>query len=502
MYFRRMLSLAENVFEFENLPKYIDVAFLNKTLLRQGAIAFFKDEVMGLIALPFAFVGKVDVYGRPTTIQVYGQNNYSRILKDGEYVIMYDNNGRYPLYLDICQMAERLALCIRTEDINMIHQRTPRIWKTSKDKELSVKQTINEIDSMTEDVVAYDSLDIDDMSVVLAPAPFVTDKIDDHIEKLWADFYQLIGIANVQETKKERLIRDEMVAPHVCHDLNRVKMRLKKLMKNSAKIFPSIITTVNRIQRKETTKMWPMMFWSPMIPQMRKLANSYDEPPTVYALLNSYVNFANDTPVKIADLAKAGRAAFFDFEYPLTDKISREDFETMILNHFIMRRIGYETVTAFKIALNVKLNEIMPMYNKMFDSIWDWNLFADGETTTRDLTDDRTTSGDNTINTVNKTTGNSTSDQRVSDTPQNQIDDVKAGKYVSNYEFDTDTSNSENVMNSNNSNNVSDNDVIHETVKKSPSDKMKLYTEFLKNRQNVYTMIFKDLDVLFYQIAG
>lgn len=248
--------------------------------------------------------------------------------------------------------------------------------------------------------------------------------------------------------------------------------------------------------------MWPMMFWSPMIPQMRKLANSYDEPPTVYALLNSYVNFANDTPVKIADLAKAGRAAFFDFEYPLTDKISREDFETMILNHFIMRRIGYETVTAFKIALNVKLNEIMPMYNKMFDSIWDWNLFADGETTTRDLTDDRTTSGDNTINTVNKTTGNSTSDQRVSDTPQNQIDDVKAGKYVSNYEFDTDTSNSENVMNSNNSNNVSDNDVIHETVKKSPSDKMKLYTEFLKNRQNVYTMIFKDLDVLFYQIAG
>lgn len=212
MYFRRMLSLAENVFEFDNLPKYIDVAFLNKTLLRQGAIAFFKDEVLGLIALPFTYVGKVDVYGRPTTIQVYGQNNYSRILKEDEYVIMYDNNGRYPLYLDICQIAERLSLCIRTQDINMIHQRTPRIWKTSKDQELSVKRTINEIDSMTEDVVTYDSLDIDDMSVVLAPAPYVTDKIDDHIDKLWSDFYQLIGIASVQETKKERLIRDEMMA--------------------------------------------------------------------------------------------------------------------------------------------------------------------------------------------------------------------------------------------------------------------------------------------------
>lgn len=236
--------------------------------------------------------------------------------------------------------------------------------------------------------------------------------------------------------------------------------------------------------------MWPMMFWSPMIPNLRKLANSYDEPPTVYALLNSYVNFANDTPVKISDLAKAGRSAFFDFDYPLTDKISREDFETMILNHFIMRRIGYETVTAFKIALNVKLNEIMPMYNKMFDSIWDWNIFNDGETTTRDLTEDRTTNGENAVS------SNSTTDQRFSNTPQNAIDDVKSGKYVSEYTFDTD------INNTNSTNKISDNNSLLEIVKKSPADKMRLYSEFLKNRQNVYTMIFKDLDVLFYQIAS
>lgn len=236
--------------------------------------------------------------------------------------------------------------------------------------------------------------------------------------------------------------------------------------------------------------MWPMMFWSPMIPNLRKLANSYDEPPTVYALLNSYVNFANDTPVKISDLAKAGRSAFFDFDYPLTDKISREDFETMILNHFIMRRIGYETVTAFKIALNVKLNEIMPMYNKMFDSIWDWNIFNDGETTTRDLTEDRTTNGENAV------TSNSTTDQRFSNTPQNAIDDVKSGKYVSEYTFDTD------INNTNSTNKIADNNSLLEIVKKSPADKMRLYSEFLKNRQNVYTMIFKDLDVLFYQIAS
>lgn len=109
MYKRQLLTLAENVFEFINLPKDIDVAYLNSTLLRQGSIAFFIDEIMGLLALPYVSIGKRDVYGRPKQIEVIGQNGYHNILKSQDkFVIMYDNNGRYPLYLDILQYAERL----------------------------------------------------------------------------------------------------------------------------------------------------------------------------------------------------------------------------------------------------------------------------------------------------------------------------------------------------------------------------------------------------------
>ena len=234
--------------------------------------------------------------------------------------------------------------------------------------------------------------------------------------------------------------------------------------------------------------MWPMIPIYPMIPNLMKLANDYDEPPTVYALLNSYVNFSREVPVKISDLAKTGRAMFFDFDYPLASGISKEDFETMILNHFLMRRIGYETVTAFKIALNVKLNEIMPLYNKLFTSIENWNLFNDGESIARTSTDSGSTSS------TNNTITNTTSDRRYSNTPQNEIQDVRDGKYVSEYNYDTDngsSSNSSNMLNSNTTN---------EIITRSPADKMMLYSEFLKNRQNIYTMIFKDLDSLFYQI--
>lgn len=212
MYLRQLLTLAENVFEFKNLNSYIDVSYLNKQLLRKGSVAFFKDEVLGLLALPYTIVNGLDVYGRPTKIEVMGQNGYRRTLKSNEFVIMYDNNGRYPLYLDICQYAERLALNVRTSDINIAQQKTPRIFKTTTEKERSVKDLVNNVDGNENTIIAYDNMDLDETSMVLAPAPYVTDKIDMHKENIWNEFLRLIGISNLSMMKKERNISDEIQA--------------------------------------------------------------------------------------------------------------------------------------------------------------------------------------------------------------------------------------------------------------------------------------------------
>lgn len=237
--------------------------------------------------------------------------------------------------------------------------------------------------------------------------------------------------------------------------------------------------------------MFPKMF--PVIPNLMKL-NNCNLPPTVYALLNSYVNFSVETPVKIADLAKTGRACFFDFTYPLATGWDKEEFETMILNHFLMRRIGYETVTAFKIALNVKLNEIMPNYNMLYNSIKNWNIFNDGESITRQ----QTSEGSNAINSSSNATNSDTSDRRYSNTPQNQLADVRDGKYVSEYNYDQNSGSATNQT----ATSGTDSNEINETINRSPSDKIKIYQEFLAARQNLYTMIFKDLDNLFFQITS
>ena len=213
MYLRQFLTLAENVFIYENMPDYIDTAYLNKTLVRQGSIAFFYDDVLEkVLALPYVSIGTLDVYNRPKRIQVYGRNGYTNTLKEGEFVIMYDNNGRYPIYIDILQYAERYANVTRTIDINIAQQKTPRVWKTSTEKEKTVRDIANEVDGNVEKIVTYDNINLDDIELILAPAPFVADKLQEQKDKIWSEFLRLIGISNLSFQKKERNISDEIQA--------------------------------------------------------------------------------------------------------------------------------------------------------------------------------------------------------------------------------------------------------------------------------------------------
>ena len=216
MYKKQCTSLAENVFSFSNLlddekVKFLDMSFVNHELVCKGSIAWFMDEELGLLALPFMNIGALDLYGRPTTIQVIGKNGYTRQLDVGEYVIMYDNMSRIPLIFDVLQYAERLALIQRTIDINVKQQRTPRYWQVTTDNKKSVMDALDGIDSMNDTVITYDGIDLGNINLTLAPAPYVTDKLSEEKDKTWNEFLRLIGICNTTYEKKERNIKDEVI---------------------------------------------------------------------------------------------------------------------------------------------------------------------------------------------------------------------------------------------------------------------------------------------------
>lgn len=283
-----------------------------------------------------------------------------------------------------------------------------------------------------------------------------------------------------------------------------------------------------------------------------------DKPPTIYSILNAIVNGAKDEDeyTSIKDLANAGRTTIFNFTYPLSSHITKADFESMILKHYMMRRIGFETVTAFRINLDAKLNEIMPIYNKMFDALDNWNIFNDGEKITRtgsettsedstqnssgtttqrttETTDENSTSNTtsqttNTLTNTSTTENDTTNDKRYSDTPQDRITDIQDGKYVTDYTYEQGSSDSEDHSTSNgtSSNTTTDTNGLDRTItgtnngttaeqitgerdgektyqeiiQHTNANKIEILKEMQENIKSIYTLIFKDLDILFYGI--
>ena len=251
------------------------------------------------------------------------------------------------------------------------------------------------------------------------------------------------------------------------------------------------------------------------------LPPDFDYPPTIYSLLESIVNYGKDDKSKIKDLAKNGRSKIFDFDYPLSEKINREDFECMILNHFLMRRIGFDTLNSFKIQLNVKLNSIMPIYNKMFDLLDGVDFF--GDVTIREGTDKRKIDNQNTKNTTNENTTNNTLentsnsnsntivDNRASELPQSEIENVKNASYLTDYQYNTtdiettdnsnSTGNSTSNTTTNETNNTNTTDNNEYTEKVTNVNMLDVYLKLNKEILNIYSLIFKDLDCLFYQLV-
>lgn len=236
--------------------------------------------------------------------------------------------------------------------------------------------------------------------------------------------------------------------------------------------------------------LFPFFSWLPTFPVPN------NKPPTIYAILNSIVNYDSEEQSSIYELASKGRSKIFDFNYPLADNIKKEDFEVMILNHFIMRRIGFETVTIFKLQLNVTLNSIMPYYNQLFQSLQNFNLLESGEVITRILEDNKNI--DENITSVVNSTDNSTIDERYSDTPENQIQNVKDGSYITDYTYNQNNSISD--SDSTSDTNRTEKQNANETITRSPADKINILKQYTEKTLSIYNMIYKDLESLFYQI--
>lgn len=211
-YYNRLMELSMSMFEWKNLPDTVDERYLELGLFSSGCMVFFKDDVIGELALNMTYQGGFDIYGEPTRRRAYSRyNQFQTTLDKDSSVIIWNNMLRTNSALDVQMFAYRLYNLDRIVDINANAQKTPVLITCDEKQKLTMKNLYMQYEGNYPVIFGDSNLDIKSLSVLKTDAPFVSDKIYDLKVKIWNEALTYLGISNINTTKKERMITDEVI---------------------------------------------------------------------------------------------------------------------------------------------------------------------------------------------------------------------------------------------------------------------------------------------------
>lgn len=214
----------------------------------------------------------------------------------------------------------------------------------------------------------------------------------------------------------------------------------------------------------------------------------------------------------------------FNFDFPIFDENYRQVLCRKILKHYYTREIAHETVGRWKLALNAKLNEIMPYYNQLYKSeLLEFNPFYDVDSTrsregsgTSNRTSNNTETNSGTSKNVSSGSGTSNTDtlNRFSDTPQNSMDTqgiadsvplttvTKVNEDNTTTNESTDTLTRNDSKTGNGTENINNTDKYIETVKgkQGTENYSSLLKKFRETFLNIDMMIIDDCSDCFFTL--
>lgn len=210
-YFDRLTELAISMFEWKNVPDTIDPRYLELTLFEKGCAVYFNDEEIGDLCLSCINSGNFDVYGTPVLRRAYSSyNNYQKLLKYNNSVIIWNNYLRTNSIMQIEMYASRLYNLDRIIDVNANAQKTPVLVQASEKQRLTMLNLYKDFEGNAPFIFGDKNIDINALKVLQTQAPYVADKIYELKSQIWNEALTYLGISNVSVQKKERMVSDEV----------------------------------------------------------------------------------------------------------------------------------------------------------------------------------------------------------------------------------------------------------------------------------------------------
>lgn len=251
-YVNRISELGSSVFEWKNLPPTIDPRFLEMTLMLRGHALFFKDEVMGYLALPCLLGGRFNVYNIPIERSAYAANGYRRTLTENESVVIFNNQLHTNEMPAIINYAKRLYKIDRIIDINVNAQKTPITLVGNQDQRLTLKQEYQKFDGNAPFMFVNKPLN-DSIVALNTGAPYVAGNLYELRTNIWNECLTFLGIPNVALVKKERMIKDEVNRNNggtISSSFGRLQAR-KQACEMINRMFPELNISVDLRQMNE-----------------------------------------------------------------------------------------------------------------------------------------------------------------------------------------------------------------------------------------------------------
>lgn len=209
-YYDRLVELSMAMFEWKDAPAEMNVRYLELELFKRGGVAFFKDEALGYLTLPFTHQNVLNVYNEPTDIHVFANNGYNNDLNKNNSVIIWNNLLHKPSCRTIEMYAKRLYNYDRIIDVNSNAQKTPVLITCDESQRMTLINLYRQWSGNEPVIYGTKNLDISGLKSLKTDAPYICDKIMQLKTQQWNEALTYLGISNISVQKKERMVSDEV----------------------------------------------------------------------------------------------------------------------------------------------------------------------------------------------------------------------------------------------------------------------------------------------------
>ena len=211
VYRDKLCELAVSMFEWKNLPPEIDPIFMERVLFFNGKILFFKEQELNqYVVMSFSGAGQFDIYNNPLKRRAYASNGYQNYLDETNSVIIYNNVIRQPSIDLMIHYAHKLEEIDRTIDVNIRAQKTPIMILCDEKQRLSLQNLYMKYDGNSPVIYGDKGMNPNPIRAITTGAPYLGDKLYDLKSRTWNEALTFLGISNVNNVKRERLITDEV----------------------------------------------------------------------------------------------------------------------------------------------------------------------------------------------------------------------------------------------------------------------------------------------------